>query len=131
MPSWISSLQDRIRKERLPTAKVVGYQQQADVSEAIDPFSEHAGSDVEAWLDRKAEELNGDWGFVRLAGYSRGEEATLRQVAAATLRPTEELLVESDPDNLYSSTAVRVRTVDGTEIGYLEHIAAERKAHAG
>lgn len=126
MPSWISNLKDRVRKERLATGKVVDYQQQVDVPEAVKPLSEPAGLIVEAWLDRKAEELNGDWVFVRLAGFSRGDEATARQVAAATLRPTEELRVEADPENLYSATAVRVCTVDGTELGYLEHIAAER-----
>lgn len=81
--------------------------------------------EVEEWLEQKASELNGDWSLARLSGFSRGEDAAARQVAAALLRPTEELSIEPAPEDLYSTAAMRVCTLEGITIGYLESRVAE------
>ena len=92
---------------------------------ATDSVPEPTGIDVEAWLEEKAKELNGDWSLARLSGFSRGQNVVARQVAAALLRPTEELWVEPAPEDLYSGSAMRVRTLEGTMVGYLEPSVAE------
>ena len=81
--------------------------------------------EVEEWLEQKANELNGDWSLARLSGFSRGEDAAARQVAAASLRSAEELLIEPAPEDLYSTAAMRVCTLEGVTVGYLESRVAE------
>ena len=125
MRLWISQVKGRLTRRGHTRRAEESDSQQFALSGVTPGYAEHVGLDVEAWLDQKAEELNGEWVFARLAGFSRGDEAAARQLAAAGLQPKEELQVESFPEDLYSSTAMRVLTVGGTEVGFLEPTAAE------
>lgn len=79
--------------------------------------------DVEEWLDRRAEDLNGEWTLARLGGLRHASE---KRLLLASLCPSDELRLEHELDNLYTDTAFRVSTMSGAALGYLEPEAARR-----
>lgn len=93
-----------------------------------DPFPSSAQSerDIEAWLDRRAQELNGEWKIVWLAGLGRARDKAAKHLALASLTPGDELRLEHELDNLYTDAAIRVSTISGAALGYLEAHVAEQ-----
>ena len=123
MRGWTKHLENWVFRQRATeeTQAVTLLKAQPSTTAA----SELGTIDVEEWVERKAQELNGDWSPARLGGFSRGEDAAARQLAAAMLHPTEELALEFAPDELYSGASVRVRTLEGRIVGYLESSVSE------
>lgn len=125
---WINQVLGRFGKQGQAREPSVHSMQAAVCAPCIREAPSQYQLDIEGWLDQKAEELNGEWTFARLTGFSRGEHAAARQAVAASLCPTDELWVESSPEDLYSLTALRLRTVQGAVVGCLEPAAAEAAA---
>ena len=124
MREWIKQLHRRVFRQR--AAEQTQPVRLVMVAAAAMAATEVRTINVEEWLDHKAQELNGDWSLARLGSFSRGEDAIARQTAAATLKPTEELSLELAQDELYARSAIRVRTLLGQTVGYLEPSAAEQ-----
>lgn len=79
---------------------------------------------TEAWLDERAEDLNGEWTVARLAGLSRREGKAERRCALSSLVTLEELRLKPDPHGSYMDNNVQVFTMKGLLLGQLDPEAA-------
>lgn len=76
------------------------------------------------WLDQRANDVCGEWTVARLAGLSRSEGKAERLQVLAGLTALQELHLEADEEALNAARSVRVLTMSGVTIGFLEPSAA-------
>src|SRR6185437_11941485 len=87
-----------------------------DRSEAIQAGRE----EFDAFMSARAAELRGKWLHASIAGVThRNKDRTSRQPLIEELSPYEELVLEPEPENRFSRTAVAIYNLAGSQLGYV------------